>query len=365
MTEKVKVVIAGAGPAGSACASALAMLGIEPVVLVDKAKFPRKKTCAGGLGPGAEESLKELGLWKTVYDRSNRVTAMKAVTPSGKELFVSGSATALIMPRENFDAILLRRAGDLGARVVTGEKVRSIMWKHRSPCGVVTETGRRIEAIWTVIAAGGGTGLLPRKRKHAFGRTMKGLLTRYEDFEVDSNTVEFYFDRDLKPAYGWVFPEGKKAANVGVFYNWDKFPGKKPKDVYRMFANRYLEGRINRAKRVSPLSGCPIFTAFAPAGIARPGLLVAGEAGWLVNPATGEGINQALRSGMCAAQVAADHLKGKLGAAEAAALYERKIKAGLSPGLMLGEVFRLVGPTVLELACYLPFGSIPAKMLSA
>ncbi|MFH1434879.1 MAG: NAD(P)/FAD-dependent oxidoreductase [Pseudomonadota bacterium] len=219
MTEKVKVVIVGAGPAGSACASALAMLGIEPVVLVDKARFPRNKPCAGGLGPGTEESLKELGLWKTVVDRSNRVTAMKAVTPSEKELCVSGSATALIMPREKFDAILVRRAGDLGARLVTGEKVSSIMWKRRSPCGVVTETGRRIEAIWTVIAAGGGTGLLPRKRKHVFGRILKGVLTRYEDFEVDSNTVEMYFDRDLKPAYGWVFPEGKSTANVGLCYD--------------------------------------------------------------------------------------------------------------------------------------------------
>ena len=365
MNEKVKVAIVGAGPAGSACASALAMLGIEPVVLVDKARFPRKKACAGGLGPGAEESLKQLGLWKAVVDLSNRVTAMKAVTPSGKELNVSGSAAALIMPRVKFDAILLRSAENLGARVVTNEKVSSIMWKHRSPCGVVTETGRRIEAIWTVIAAGGGTGLLPRKRKHAFGRMLKGVLTRYEDFDVDSNTVEMYFDKDLKPAYGWVFPEGKKAANVGVCYDWDKFPGKKPKDVYRMFAGRYLEGRISRAKRVSPLMDCPIFTSFAPAGIARPGLLVAGEAGWLVNPATGEGISQALRSGLWAAQAAADHLKGKLGAAEAAALYERKIKAGLSPGLMLGEVFRLVGPAILELAYYLPSNTMPARMLSA
>ena len=45
---KYDVVIVGAGPAGSTAAKYLAEQGI-PVVLIDKAEFPREKPCGGGL----------------------------------------------------------------------------------------------------------------------------------------------------------------------------------------------------------------------------------------------------------------------------------------------------------------------------
>ena len=46
--DKTRVVVAGAGPAGSVCAYLLLKSGID-VVLLDHAKFPRDKICGGGL----------------------------------------------------------------------------------------------------------------------------------------------------------------------------------------------------------------------------------------------------------------------------------------------------------------------------
>ena len=48
LDKKFDVVIAGAGPAGSACAIKLGESGLK-VALLDKATFPRDKTCGDAL----------------------------------------------------------------------------------------------------------------------------------------------------------------------------------------------------------------------------------------------------------------------------------------------------------------------------
>lgn len=50
------VLIAGGGPAGSACAWKLRQAGLD-VVVVDKATFPRDKVCAGWVTPQAIDDL--------------------------------------------------------------------------------------------------------------------------------------------------------------------------------------------------------------------------------------------------------------------------------------------------------------------
>jgi geranylgeranyl reductase family protein len=347
---KARVVVVGAGPAGGACAAMLALLGIDPVVLVDRATFPRPKPCAGGLGPGAGAALASLGIWDKVKAEANLITGLRGVTPSGRRFETSGRASALVLPRERFDAMLAFHARDLGVRFVMGERVTSVMWDGGTPAGVVTSKGRTIEAVWTVIASGGRSKLAPAANGRGGTRLLRSAIARYESFEVDAHFVEVYFDRAISPMYGWVFPEGPSTANVGLCYDWDRFPGRPPKDVFYGFADRYLGDRLRKARRVGPLAGAPICTGFAPEGIARPGLLVAGEAGWLVNPVTGEGIPQALTSGILAAEAIADHLKGRRGAVESAARYERRVKLSVCPGLLIGEVFRAIGPGILELA---------------
>jgi geranylgeranyl reductase family protein len=347
---RYRAVIVGAGPAGSACAVSLALLGVEPVLLVDRAHFPRRKPCAGGLGPGCFDSLKSLGVWDRVISEANLITGLRGVTMSSAEFGTRGRATAWVLPRERFDAILLERARELGVHVLTGERVASILYRGGSPAGVVTSRGRAFDAIWTVVAAGGGSRLTGESRKKRMGRVLRSVIARYENIDVDPQVVEMFFDREIRPLYGWVFPEGKSTANVGLCYDWNRFPHKKPRDIFQEFTDRHLAARLMAARRAGPLAGAPIYTSFSPEHIARPGLLTVGEAGWLVNPVTGEGISQALGSGILAAGAVADHLGGKDGAGECAARYERRVKTSVCPGLILGEIFRTVGPRLLELA---------------
>ena len=62
---RAEVAIAGAGPAGTACA--VALLRRDPslagrVLVLDRARFPRDKPCGGGLTGHALDAMRALGL---------------------------------------------------------------------------------------------------------------------------------------------------------------------------------------------------------------------------------------------------------------------------------------------------------------
>src|ERR1700678_896350 len=55
-------IIVGAGPSGASAAIALAQKGVRNVLLLDRAHFPRDKTCGSGLSPNALKLGGELGI---------------------------------------------------------------------------------------------------------------------------------------------------------------------------------------------------------------------------------------------------------------------------------------------------------------
>ena len=70
------VLVAGAGPAGSATALLLARAGID-VRIVERAQFPRRKVCGEYLNSGAVEALGRLGVLDAVT-RGRRAAARRA-----------------------------------------------------------------------------------------------------------------------------------------------------------------------------------------------------------------------------------------------------------------------------------------------
>src|SRR4051812_27020110 len=59
--DRFDVVVVGGGPAGASAAYWLAEAG-HAVVVVEKKRFPREKTCGDGLTPRAVRQLNEMGL---------------------------------------------------------------------------------------------------------------------------------------------------------------------------------------------------------------------------------------------------------------------------------------------------------------
>ena len=67
MSDRYDVLVVGGGPSGAAAAYWLAQQG-RRVLVVEKKRFPREKTCGDGLTPRAVRELHDMGLADPLAD---------------------------------------------------------------------------------------------------------------------------------------------------------------------------------------------------------------------------------------------------------------------------------------------------------
>jgi flavin-dependent dehydrogenase len=138
-------------------------------------------------------------------------------------------------------------------------------------------------------------------------------------YEVPSDEADRFdymclaFEHDLLPGYGWVFPGPDRVFNVGVAVFLDAH--RKPastnlRTLFDLFVTTFppAAGLASRSRVLTPLQGAPLRTALTGARLARPGLLVVGEAAGLTYSFSGEGIGKAMESGLIAADLVASAL---------------------------------------------------------
>lgn len=337
------VVVVGAGPAGSALAYFLAGAG-RSVRLLDKAAFPRDKTCGDGLSPRALRVLKQIGALDDVLAAGFRITQLKLFAPDGG-WFASpipaqdGLADfAVVLPRFQSDDLIRRRALAAGAA-----------FHHVGVSDVVRDAAGRVAGVRagadefrapvTVLATGAATALLERAglapARPALGRAAR---TYFEGLRGLAEAVEFHFDSVPLPGYGWVFPTSPTSANVGAGYfvrAGGRPPHASPRQTYDEFvASPHVAGVLAGARPAAPVKGFPLRIDFPAARLAAPGVFLVGEACGLVNPLTGEGVDYALESAEVAAEVILNVLRAGQPPERAAAEHTRALRARFLRGFV-------------------------------
>ena len=121
--ENCDVLIVGGGPAGSSCAWKLRRAGLSVCVL-DKARFPRDKVCAGWITPQVIEAL-ELDLADYRKERVLQpVTGFRTGRIGHSESEIEyGRIVSYGIRRREFDHYLLQRCG---AQLHLGDGLRSL-----------------------------------------------------------------------------------------------------------------------------------------------------------------------------------------------------------------------------------------------
>jgi len=328
--------VVGGGPGGSTCARLLRQAGWD-VVVVDRARFPRDKVCAGWLTPGVFPMLdlepaeyRAVGL--TLQEiRAFRTSIIGAAPVETRYEHVASYA----IRRCEFDDFLLRRAS---VRVLDGTPAATL--RRERDRWIVND------AIEAGVVVGAGGHFCPVARHLRGGAdTFQPVVAKEAEFRLDGrraatagSTPELFFCRDLE-GYGWCVRKGDYL-NVGI--------GRRTSDDFNSHVHDFMTF-LERTQTLAPASDVKwrghAYLA-AGAGV-RPlvgdGLLLVGDAAGLAYAESGEGIGPAIESGRLAAETLIA-LNGKHSAADlqpyAQALMRRHPRLRPTPAPLRSSVVR-------------------------
>jgi flavin-dependent dehydrogenase len=295
------VAVVGGGPAGTSTALHLARLErICPsrVLVLEKARHPRDKPCAGAVSAWGLEALGALGVPLEVPHVAVRGLRVLTAQQVGEHQAPLG----VVVRRCEFDADLWRRALAAGVAASDGEPLRGL---ERIPGGWRLTTPRRTVTA-CLVAACDGAGSAVRKLLGFRESARKGHLYVAETpvGSRDEGPGAGFCDFDLRVAdagiegYYWDFPtvvDGAPAVSRGIYHaNFTPCPHLKS-HLAGCFSARGLD--ISGVK-LKPFSTRPLVPG---APLARRGLALVGEAAG-IDATTGEGIAQAILMGGLAAK---------------------------------------------------------------
>jgi geranylgeranyl reductase family protein len=306
---RADVAVVGGGPAGAAAAIELARAGRD-VVVVDKARFPRDKCCGDGLTTLALRLLEDLGVDPGTIDSWQRVDDVVVRSPSGREAtfpLPRGRGTyAAVARRTDLDAAILDTARAAGAKVLDGHACTAA--DERADRVVLDIAGiGELHARYVVAA----DGMWSPVRKH-LGLAEPGYRGEWHAFRQYFDGVSpraardlfVWFEPDLLPGYAWSFPLPDGRANVG--FGIQRGGKVAIQDMASLWPDLLARDHIREvlgagARAEAPHKAWPIPARVDVAVLAASRTLFAGDAASVTDPMTGEGIGQALETGMLAA----------------------------------------------------------------
>ncbi|HSD11552.1 MAG TPA: NAD(P)/FAD-dependent oxidoreductase [Candidatus Binatia bacterium] len=347
-------IIVGGGPGGSTAAWRLAQSGVRALV-IDGARFPRVKLCAGWV---TRPVWSELGLDPATYPLTVQPFARATLQLDGAACETAWDHTVSFgIVRREFDHFLLERARGAGAEVIDG--VRVLRLEHRAGRFVV-ETPRGDFAAPLLIGAGGhhcpvarAFGEIPERESVVVTQESETRIGRAALAAIAPRpgVPELFPEADLR-GYGWYFSKGD-FLNVGI---GALDGGRGLHRRTQAFVERLVEsGRLPRQLELEPFRGHAYAIRTAPPRrVAGRGFYLVGDAAGLARDVSGEGIAPAVTSGNLAAAHALQRLAGR-DEEELASEYRSAIDARFGAGAP-GFAARLAG--LLPRRWLLSFGTL-------
>ncbi len=349
--SRYDAIIVGAGPAGATCAWFLARAG-RRVLVVDRERFPRDKACGDAISrTRALPVLQAMGLADAAQGLATaRCTGLLIAGSTGPTLRLAPAPGArypahLVCRRAVFDAWLLDQVRP-HAEVREGTAVTKLLWERGRAAGVaLRQEGTGPEQVFSsrlVVGADGAHSLVARQaglRPGAVRSLGIGLRGYMNGVQGPADQLEFYYLDRLRPGYFWVFPLGGGRANVGLGLLKQDVSrrGGSLAALFRDIVEHHpvLRSRLAGAVLDAPLRGWPLTNWHGWRRRSSDGVLLIGDAAWLVDPVTGEGIGNAMVSARLAAETAHEMLARGATSRRALRAYDRRLRQELGSDLRL------------------------------
>ena len=305
LQNKYDVIVVGGGPAGSMAAWEAAKGGVSVCMLEKDRDIGYPVRCGEAAGESGLRQFVEIeDSWI-----AEKITSVKLVSPNLTSVDIDFAAeTGYILNRRIFDYDLSRYAANAGAEVYTKAYVKNVLANNGEVNGVVLDYLGEEKQIQAKIVIG-ADGLTSRVGRWAGLKT----LVRMKDMEsavqysvanvdIEPNKMIMYVGRNHAPGgYIWVFPKGKKFANIGI--------GISGKYSKHKSAQKYLDEFMEREYPDAAI----LTTMCGGVPCAKPmekpvadGIMLVGDAAHQINPMTGGGIVAGMKGGWIAGQVAAE-----------------------------------------------------------
>jgi geranylgeranyl reductase family protein len=372
MTPQPEVLVVGGGPGGAAAAYWLAREG-RRVLLVEKGRYPRPKTCGDGLTPRAVHELLLMGfdfstpgLHRCRGLRSHAGGITLELDWPQHPLYPDWGA---VMRRADLDGQIAALAAAQGAALLEGTEARPLLGAG-SLSGVALHRDGDIEVARPHLAVV-ADGALSR-----FGRALGASRDQSLPFGLGSRTyyssprsAEPYLDSYLDlhdaagkvvPGYGWVFPlgDGTVNAGVGVVSTFHRFHAVNTRGLMEaLLATAPSSWGMAAESEVGPSNGGMLPMGLSVGPVVGPNWLLVGDAAGAINPFNGEGIDYALETGRLAA--AAAHRALSAGDPGVLQSYRQDLDDAFGLYFKMGRVFmRALGrPGVMKSLTHVGFRS--------
>lgn len=350
------VFILGGGPSGVACALGLAESGLK-VVLADKATFPRDKICGDALSPDVITQLKMItptmaGRFSDM-ERKHPIKGVVLSSPGGHAATFDvlsnkiDAEDAYLVARMDFDHMLMQELKSRNSIEVLENTCVIDLVKEKDGVKVFSDKG----AFFTKMYVG-ADGVQSISNKILSGFKMDhehhcaAMRVYYKDVKYSEgpSKIELHFLGSILPGYLWIFPMKDGVSNVGIgmlssSLRKKKVNLRKELDHFINTDERFKD-RFKDATPMEQVRGMSIPVGGKKNPLSGDHFLLTGDAASLVDPLSGEGIANALRSGRFAAKYIMEAFEQSRFDATFLSRYDKKVYQMLMPEFRINQLIQ-------------------------
>ena len=310
MKSEYDILIIGGGPGGALAAKTAAQSGLSVCIIEKRPAIGAPVRCAEGIG---EDLISEFFDEVDPKWISAKIERAKLIAPDGSAFYLdpamAGNEVGYVLDRKFFDRELIWQAVDAGAECYVRARATDAIVEDGRVCGARIEYGKeRYEVRAKIVIAADGVeskfsrycGIDTTVPLRELETCAQYLMT---DIDIEPGVTVFYVGRDVAPeGYIWIFPKGKRSANVGIGISGTQSKnGKRAKD----YLDKYVKENFPEGKTIELIIGGVSVCEPLDCTVAD-GLIIVGDAARLSDPITGGGIYNAMYTGKLAAEVAAE-----------------------------------------------------------